>query len=141
MNRILTIKKNSDYFVSVLDVRTAIPVIMGANIGTSMTNALVSAAHSNNRAEFRRAFAGATGHATWIVTYPADRDRDSVKKTTDGHATRAATHPADTFQEPGQGIQESGLSRKEVVGVHGTSNIRKPSRKLSRKPSSFLSPL
>lgn len=47
---------------AVLTVRLAIPIIMGANIGTSMTNTLVSAAHSSKRAEFRRAFAGATVH-------------------------------------------------------------------------------
>lgn len=35
---------------------------MGANIGTSITNTLVSIAHAGRRAEFRRAFAGATVH-------------------------------------------------------------------------------
>lgn len=45
-----------------LDVPTAIPIIMGANIGTSVTNTLVSLAHSGDRAQFRRAFAGGTVH-------------------------------------------------------------------------------
>lgn len=40
----------------------AIPIIMGANIGTSVTNTIVSLAQSSNRNEFRRAFAGATVH-------------------------------------------------------------------------------
>ena len=35
---------------------------MGANIGTSVTNTIVSLAQSPNRDEFRRAFAGATVH-------------------------------------------------------------------------------
>lgn len=35
---------------------------MGANIGTSVTNTIVSLAHSSNRNEFRRAFGGATIH-------------------------------------------------------------------------------
>ncbi|NCJ05165.1 Na/Pi cotransporter family protein [Synechococcales cyanobacterium C] len=43
-----------------LPVITAIPIIMGANIGTSITNTLVSAGHIGNKAEFRRAFAAAT---------------------------------------------------------------------------------
>ena len=30
---------------NIIDVPTAIPIIMGANIGTSVTNALVSHAH------------------------------------------------------------------------------------------------
>ncbi len=48
--------------VSVLEVRPAIPIIMGANIGTSVTNTVVSLAQSGERNEFRRAFAGATVH-------------------------------------------------------------------------------
>lgn len=40
----------------------AIPVIMGANIGTSITNMLVSLGHITRKAEFRRAFAAATVH-------------------------------------------------------------------------------
>ena len=35
---------------------------MGANIGTSVTNTIVSMAQSGDRNEFRRAFAGATVH-------------------------------------------------------------------------------
>jgi len=45
-----------------LDVRTAIPIVMGANIGTSVTNTLVSLGQMGNREEFERAFAGATVH-------------------------------------------------------------------------------
>lgn len=43
-------------------MRPAIPIIMGANIGTSVTNTLVSLAQSGDRDQFRRAFAGATVH-------------------------------------------------------------------------------
>ena len=46
----------------VLSVRNAIPVIMGANIGTSVTNTIVSMAHSGDRMELERAFSGATVH-------------------------------------------------------------------------------
>ncbi len=45
-----------------LSVGVAVPVIMGANIGTSVTNTLVSLGHITRSAEFRRAFAGATMH-------------------------------------------------------------------------------
>lgn len=45
-----------------LSVSTAIPIVMGANIGTSVTNTLVSLAQLGDRDEFRRAFAGATVH-------------------------------------------------------------------------------
>ncbi len=41
---------------------TAVPIIMGANIGTSVTNTLVSLAHIRRRHEFRRSLAGAVVH-------------------------------------------------------------------------------
>jgi hypothetical protein len=47
---------------SVLDVKRAIPIVMGANIGTSVTNTLVSIGQITNVSDFRRAFAGATVH-------------------------------------------------------------------------------
>lgn len=37
-------------------------MIMGANIGTSVTNTIVSLAQSGDREEFRKAFGGATVH-------------------------------------------------------------------------------
>ncbi|WP_375754154.1 Na/Pi symporter [Vibrio sp. HN007] len=45
-----------------LPVATAIPMIMGANIGTTVTNTLVSLGHVRNKDEFKRAFASATIH-------------------------------------------------------------------------------
>jgi len=45
-----------------LNIEGAIPIIMGANIGTSVTNTMVALAHVTRPAEFRRAFAGATIH-------------------------------------------------------------------------------
>lgn len=40
----------------------AIPIVMGANIGTSITNTIVSLTQVGDRNQFRRAFAGATVH-------------------------------------------------------------------------------
>uniref|UniRef100_A0A4W5ML81 Sodium-dependent phosphate transport protein 2B n=1 Tax=Hucho hucho TaxID=62062 RepID=A0A4W5ML81_9TELE len=45
-----------------LEVQSAVPVIMGANIGTSVTNTIVAMMQAGDRNEFRRAFAGATVH-------------------------------------------------------------------------------
>lgn len=45
-----------------LTVSGAIPIVMGANIGTSVTNTLVSLGHVTRRDEFRRAYAAATVH-------------------------------------------------------------------------------
>ena len=45
-----------------LPVTLAAPMVMGANIGTTITNTLVSLGHIGEKSEFRRAFAAATIH-------------------------------------------------------------------------------
>lgn len=45
-----------------LSFENAVPIIMGANIGTTVTNTIVSLAHISRGEEFRRAFAGSTVH-------------------------------------------------------------------------------
>lgn len=45
-----------------LPVSLAIPMIMGANIGTTITNTIVSAGHMRCSTEFKRAFSAATVH-------------------------------------------------------------------------------
>ncbi|XP_002129212.2 sodium-dependent phosphate transport protein 2B [Ciona intestinalis] len=46
----------------VISVNKGIPIVMGANIGTSVTNTAVALTLSMKKEEFRRAFAGATVH-------------------------------------------------------------------------------
>lgn len=43
-------------------IEQAVPMVMGANIGTSITNTIVSLGHMTAKQEFQRAFAGATVH-------------------------------------------------------------------------------
>ena len=45
-----------------MPIDTAIPIVMGANIGTSVTNTLVSLGHLTRGQEFARAFAASTVH-------------------------------------------------------------------------------
>ncbi|MCV6638647.1 Na/Pi symporter [Candidatus Albibeggiatoa sp. nov. NOAA] len=45
-----------------LPVATAVPMVMGANIGTTITNTLVSLGHAREKEEFKRAFSAATVH-------------------------------------------------------------------------------
>ncbi|CAH1269339.1 SLC34A2 [Branchiostoma lanceolatum] len=54
-----------------LEVEQSIYIVMGANIGTSVTNTIVSLAHSGDKNEFRRAFAGATIHDmfNWLCVF------------------------------------------------------------------------
>lgn len=46
----------------VITISNAIPIIMGANIGTTVTNTLVSLGHVTRKEEFKRAITGATVH-------------------------------------------------------------------------------
>lgn len=45
-----------------LPVSIAVPMIMGSNVGTTVTNTLVSLGHVRSKEEFRKAFAAATVH-------------------------------------------------------------------------------
>lgn len=46
----------------ILDIGLAVPIVMGANIGTSVTNTLVAHGHIGRKEEFRRATEGAIVH-------------------------------------------------------------------------------
>ncbi len=83
---------------NVLSVPNAIPIIMGANIGTSVTNTLVSLAHINRSQEFRRCFAASTVHDFFnllsvLVIFPLQSMTNFLGI--------AATHMADKFQHSG----------------------------------------
>jgi sodium-dependent phosphate cotransporter len=54
------VEENPDNFSKLLSV--AIPIIIGANIGTSVTNMIVSFGHITRGKEFERAFSGAVVH-------------------------------------------------------------------------------
>ncbi|XP_076356410.1 sodium-dependent phosphate transport protein 2B-like [Tachypleus tridentatus] len=64
-----------------ISVKNAIPIVMGANVGTSVTNTIVSLMQATERNEFRRAFAAATVHdmfnwLTVIVLLPIEKGTD-----------------------------------------------------------------
>ncbi len=50
-----------------IPLAVAVPIIMGANVGTSVTNLLVSLAHMRRRREFRRSLAAALVHDIFNV--------------------------------------------------------------------------
>lgn len=60
-----------------LELGGAIPIIMGANIGTTITNTLISLGHMSNRIEFKRAFSASIVHDFFnicvvIVLFPLE---------------------------------------------------------------------
>ena len=81
-----------------LTVEAAAPMIMGANIGTTITNTIVSLGHARRSEEFRRAFAAATMHDFFnilavLVFFPLEL--------TTGFLTHAAEALADVIARTG----------------------------------------
>lgn len=68
-----------------LTVQGAIPMIMGANMGTTVTNTLVAMTSINRRTEFQRAFAGATMHDFFnlisiLILFPIEQATHFLEK-------------------------------------------------------------
>ena len=68
-----------------LTLESAIPIVMGANIGTTITNILVSFGHVTNRMEFRRAFSASIVHdffnvCTVITFFPIELKFHIIEK-------------------------------------------------------------
>lgn len=69
----------------VVNLENAIPIIMGANIGTTVTNTLVSIGHIGRKAEFKRAFAAGVVHDFFnicavIVLFPLELKFHFIQK-------------------------------------------------------------
>ena len=90
--------------ITVLPVKPAIPIIMGSNIGTSVTNTIVSISQSDDKDTFRRAFAGATVHDmfNWmsvLILLPLELASGYLERTTGAIVDTIDTGGADTDQE------------------------------------------
>jgi sodium-dependent phosphate cotransporter len=69
-----------------LTLHSAIPIVMGANIGTTITNTIVSMGHLTNRVEFRRAFGAGIVHDFFnicavLVFFPIEINFHIIAKT------------------------------------------------------------
>ena len=72
-----------------LNLAGAIPMIMGANIGTTVTNIIVSIGHINRGNEFKRAFSAATVHDFFnvfsvLILFPIEMTFGLLEKTAVG---------------------------------------------------------
>ncbi|MDF1699775.1 MAG: Na/Pi symporter [Planctomycetota bacterium] len=90
-----------------ISIAYAVPMVMGANIGTSVTNTLVSMGHITRREEFRRAFAGATMHDFFnlmalVVLLPLELATGLLEKGARWLTTLLATDPSGegSFKSP-----------------------------------------
>jgi sodium-dependent phosphate cotransporter len=79
----------------VLTIENAIPIVMGANIGTTITSIIVSLGHITRREEFKRAFSGALLNDIFkvivvLILFPLEL--------TTGYLRRVATRMAFMFE-------------------------------------------
>jgi len=99
----------------VLPLEQAVPMVMGANIGTTITNTLVSLGHIRRRVEFRRAFSAATVHdffnlLTVAILFPLELAT--------GFLSRTAIFLAEHLDFQG-GSYKSPIKTAVKAGVHG----------------------
>ncbi len=88
-----------------LSVRSAIPIVMGANIGTTVTNTLVALSHFSRREEFKRALSCSTMHdffniLTAVILLPIELSTHFLERTAEFLATRFCEFAGMTVQNP-----------------------------------------
>lgn len=89
----------------IVAVTTAIPYIMGANIGTSITNTIVSMGHIVNKNEFRRAFEASIVHDFFnvlsvLILFPLQLYFGVISKTANWMASLFLGAGTFTFKSP-----------------------------------------
>jgi len=75
-----------------LGLSGAVPMIMGANIGTTVTNTIVSMGHINRGNEFKRAFAASTVHDFFnilavLILFPLEMMFHGIQRTSEWFAS------------------------------------------------------
>ncbi len=113
-----------------LPVASAVPMIMGANIGTTITNTIVSLGSLRRRTEFRRAFAAATVHDFFnvlsvAVLLPLELSTRFLSRTAAALAERLAGSGGADFDSPIKGAikatYKSVLAALEALGLTGAT--------------------
>ncbi len=105
-----------------LPLANAVPMIMGANIGTTVTNTLVSIGHMGRADEFRRAFAVATCHDFFnymavVILLPLELATGFLSGAADWFAVQATGSGGVTFESPLKGAIEFGGTPLKALGA------------------------
>ncbi len=107
-----------------ISVQNAIPVIMGANIGTAVTSTLVSLGHVTRQREFERAFAAGTVHDMFnlmvvLILLPIEIATGYLHRTASALASVLAGTSGIEFKSPLKLITKP--ISKEII--HGISSF------------------
>jgi solute carrier family 34 (sodium-dependent phosphate cotransporter) len=100
----------------VLTVNGAIPIIMGANMGTTVTNTLVAMTSMNRRTEFQRAFAGATMHDFFnlmsiAILFPVEQATHYLEKSATWLSTLLVGADGTKFPNPVKAIVKPAVNQ------------------------------
>lgn len=103
-----------------LPIEVAVPMVMGANIGTSVTNTLVSLAHARRTDEFRLALSAATMHdffnvAAVLILLPLELATGFLQKTAAWLSALLPGGADATFNSPIKGAVGWGSNQFERV--------------------------
>lgn len=113
-----------------LGIDDAVPMIMGANIGTTVTNTLASLGHLRRSAEFRPAFAAATVHDFFniiavAVLLPVELATGVLSSSAEWLTERLVGSSGATFESPIKSAVKSPVDRLESLldntGLTGTA--------------------
>ena len=113
-----------------LTVGAAVPIIMGANIGTTITNTLVSIGHVRRSVEFHRAFSAATVHDFFNlivvgIMFPIEVATGFLEKTAYSMANALSLGGGGSYKSPIKMAVKSGekffSQLFEQVGLAGNS--------------------
>ena len=104
-----------------LPLANAIPMVMGANIGTTVTASIVSLAHMGRKAEFRRAFAVANCHDFFnymsvLILLPLELATGYLRKTAGMFAHLLESAEGYQYESPLKGALTAGLSPFKSLG-------------------------
>ena len=104
----------------IIPIDTAVPMIMGANIGTTVTNTIVALAHARRTDEFRRAMAAATMHDCFnliavAILLPIELATGWLHESAAAIATRLPGGSDATFDSPIKGAVSWGFHQIERI--------------------------
>jgi len=98
-----------------LTIRNAIPIVMGANIGTTVTNTIVALGHITRKEEFRRAFSQSTIHdifnlITVLILFPLELSTRYLERTATFIASRVSTIGGFEITSPVKAVVNPGVT-------------------------------
>ena len=104
----------------ILSIQNAVPIIMGANIGTTVTSTFVSLGHITRKEEFRRAMAAATVHDFFnilavMILFPLEITTGFLHRLAQGISNLLVGKEALTFASPIK--QVVGPTVKQIVSL------------------------